>query len=106
MMQLCCKSLLSCTLTGTSSGDICLTCNDNLIVNPVVAESGDQRPGLIGSYRLSGTMNTNQNSTRQSVAAAPLSAMEAVIKQSQMRNWRKASQCHSSRMLGLIAETW
>ena len=63
------------------SGEICLTCNGNLVVNPVLAESGDQRPGLPGSYRLSGAMNTNHDSTRQHVAAAPLSAMRTVIKQ-------------------------
>ena len=43
------------------SGDLCLTGSGTVVVNPVVAESGDQRPGLRGCYRHSGAQNTKQN---------------------------------------------
>jgi len=47
----------------------------------VLAEPGDQRPGLPGSYRLSGAMNTNQDSKLQTLTVAPLSVMIVVIRQ-------------------------
>lgn len=73
-------------------------CSSNDAANPVLAEPGDQRPGLVACYYQPGAWNTNR--------IAPASACFSAFCGNTVSDQTEVSRGHSSPTPGVMFRTW